>query len=288
MHLLVWCLLVMTVILLLIECVPRLLPSYRLAKTIPGPDILYFWSGLHFVYTLTPVLCHDLPRQWAKQFKQTYRIWGLGRITVEVFKASVMETILCSSKHTLKGKPYRILEHFLGDGLLISNGQKWLQRRRILTPAFHFGILQRFLAVFCDEGRKLGRTLALQGEDSSIVDLSATMSTFALNTICESSMGVKLDSVTGADKYRRNIYDIGWLVLERFLKPWLHFSSVYNWSLNRRKIIVLLRPVHQFTRQVIKQHRSAIGSARDSSGGDAAAEITAHSTADSNMCEVFL
>ena len=64
-----------------------------------------------------------------------------------------LQPIFKSTKILDKGVDYGLLAPWLGDGLLLTNGIKWKPRRRLLTPAFHFQILNDFVEVFNKQSR---------------------------------------------------------------------------------------------------------------------------------------
>ena len=86
------------------------------------------------------------------------RILLAHRPYVILTKAKGFETVLSNNKFNSKGPDYRFLWPWLGLGLLTSDGQKWFTRRKMITPTFHFKILEDFLVVmneqsqiFCDK-----------------------------------------------------------------------------------------------------------------------------------------
>lgn len=128
-----------------------------------------------------------------------------------------------------------------------------------------------------EEGKKVVQLLKNDCDAKQPTHLVPLASRFTLNTISETSMGVKLDALSEADEYRQNVYGIGEILLERFLKPWLHDKNLFRWSTLKLKFDRRLKPVHAFTRNVIKTRRqqatedvSCLGS--ESSAGQATAD----------------
>ncbi|KAF3852442.1 hypothetical protein F7725_005797 [Dissostichus mawsoni] len=71
-------------------------------------------------------------------------------------------TVLTNAVHMEKSYAYTFLHPWLGTGLLTSTGPKWRQRRKMLTPTFHFSILTEFLEVMNEQAEILVEKLAKQ------------------------------------------------------------------------------------------------------------------------------
>ncbi|KFM77146.1 Cytochrome P450 4V2, partial [Stegodyphus mimosarum] len=81
-----------------------------------------------------------------------------------------MEEILSSSVSLEKSFEYSFLHQWLGRGLLTSTGLKWKSRRRLLTPSFHFRILEDFLPVFNNQATVLVKKIRAQA-DKEYIDI---------------------------------------------------------------------------------------------------------------------
>lgn len=83
-------------------------------------------------------------------------------------------------------------------------GAKWQSRRKILTPAFHFNILQQFINILIEEGENM--THALKNAEGTVIkDLVPYISEHTLNAICGKSLVVSIF-------YRNHKKDIGYFI----------------------------------------------------------------------------
>lgn len=104
---------------------------------------------------------------------------------------------------------------------------------------------------------KLVNQISEQMDRRGVVNLAPTMSQFTLNTMCETSMGIKLDSLDGTqpDEYRKNIYKIAEFLVMRMVTPWLYSDAIYSWLGYRQQLDKYLNKIHSFTRKIIRLRR---------------------------------
>lgn len=92
------------------------------------------------------------------------------------------EVLLSSQKFLEKSDEYKAISRWLSTGLLTSTGQKWFSRRKVITPAFHFKILEQFVEVFEKNSRILIEKFAESKDQSS--DIFPLVTLCALDVIC--------------------------------------------------------------------------------------------------------
>lgn len=78
---------------------------------------------------------------------------------IMVTDPSLAEAILGSQKLIEKSDEYDFLSQWLGTGLLTATGKKWFSRRKVITPAFHFKILDQFVEIFDKHSKMLVKNL---------------------------------------------------------------------------------------------------------------------------------
>lgn len=94
-----------------------------------------------------------------------------------------LEFIMSSTKVLNKSEAYRFFHNWLGTGLLTADGPKWKPRRKVITPAFHFGILEQFVEVFDSNGKILIEKLEKEVDKDSI-NIYSHITLCALDIIC--------------------------------------------------------------------------------------------------------
>ncbi|KAK7073669.1 Cytochrome P450 4V2, partial [Halocaridina rubra] len=94
-----------------------------------------------------------------------------------------LQVILSSQKHIDKSRDYTFLHPWLGTGLLTATGGKWFSRRKMLTPAFHFKILEDFVDIFNTQSNVMVNKLKKKANGETF-DIFPYITLCALDIIC--------------------------------------------------------------------------------------------------------
>lgn len=135
----------------------------------------------------------------------------LNDVRLSITDPKSVETILNSSKTIKKSTDYDFLKAWLGSGLLNSFGKKWHIRRKIITPAFHFNILEQFICVFNRQVDILiDKIRPFSGKDD--IDIYNYSTLCALDIICEASMGTTINAQESPNsEYVQAVKELGFL-----------------------------------------------------------------------------
>uniref|UniRef100_A0A0C9RJA5 Cyp4c3_0 protein n=1 Tax=Fopius arisanus TaxID=64838 RepID=A0A0C9RJA5_9HYME len=175
-----------------------------------------------------------------------------------VSKASTVEKILSSNRHIDKSFDYNFLRPWLGTGLLTSNGSKWRQRRKILTPTFHFTILEDFIEVFGEQTAILVKQLESELHNESF-NISPYVTHCTLDIICETAMGRQVSAQNNSDsEYVRAVYEIGNIIQTRQASIWYHPDSLFRITPLYKKHQECIRVLHAFSSKVISERKGEI------------------------------
>ena len=89
-------------------------------------------------------------------------------------------------KNNDKSNHYKFVEPWFGTGLLLSNGERWYKRRRLITPSFHFDILQDFFHIMNEQSLILADLVGRESakNENGTVDIYSFIGLCALDIIC--------------------------------------------------------------------------------------------------------
>ncbi len=153
---------------------------------------------------------------------------------------------------------YNQMKPWLGKGILTINGETWHSRRKLLTKAFHFQILQDFLPVMNNQVQTLVNDILPKVADTGKPeDISMFVKNYTMDVICEAAMGVDMDVQRKPnEEYPKAIRCLTRVIVDKAVAPRLWFEPLFALThpqyLEYRKS---LRVVQRFTDHLIKTRR---------------------------------
>uniref|UniRef100_A0A3B3QSB0 aromatase n=1 Tax=Paramormyrops kingsleyae TaxID=1676925 RepID=A0A3B3QSB0_9TELE len=254
------------------QLLSRFMHKWKEMKPIPGLDQTYpiLGNALYFKSSAGEFFCQLV--QLTEQFKKEplMKLW-IGPVPFLVlFHAENVEMVLNNPKHMDKSYVYRFLHPWLGTGLLTSTGDKWRNRRKMLTPTFHFSILTEFLEVMNEQAEVLmGKLEKAAGQGPFNCFNHITLC--ALDIICETAMGKKIYAQSNQDsEYVRSVVycEMSDIIIRRVRMPWYWPNFVYRLLGDGKEHDRSLKVLHSFTESVIREREEYISNNESDSESD--------------------
>lgn len=131
----------------------------------------------------------DLMLQWFAAHGDTYRVFAPGRDSwtwVVHHPDDVKRVMVTNHRNYTKGVGMDRVRLLLGNGLITSEGEFWRRQRRMMQPAFHRKVIERFAGVIDELNTAMFDRWAAAAERGEPVNLTQGMSELALDVVLHS------------------------------------------------------------------------------------------------------
>ncbi|KAM6172035.1 cytochrome P450 4A6-like isoform 1-T1 [Erethizon dorsatum] len=203
--------------------------------------------------------------KWVKEFPSACPRWFWGsKAAILLYDPEYIKVILGRSdpkSHDI----YRLISPWIGYGLLLLNGPTWFQRRRMLTPAFHYDILKPYVAVMANSVQvMLDKWEQLISQESPL-EIFQHVSLMTLDSImkCAFSHQSCAQLNRNSHSYIQAIGDLNNLAFSRIRSIFHQNDTIYSLSSNGRMFKQACKLAHEHTDQVIKQRKSQLQDERE-------------------------
>ncbi|XP_074666719.1 ultra-long-chain fatty acid omega-hydroxylase [Strix aluco] len=156
---------------------------------------------------------------------------------------------------------YGFLKPWLGDGLLLSRGQKWARHRRLLAPAFHGDVLRSYMDVFNQSTHLMHakwRAAAQAAGGPVGLEVLQQLSLLTLDTLQKCIFSHESHCQEQPSEYIKAILELSTLVVRRHHRLLHHPTWLYRLSADGRRFARACDTVHGFTAAVVQRRRQAL------------------------------
>lgn len=229
-------------------------------KDYTGPKPIPFLGNARDFGKNSVEMLQNLKRIQEQYGPITKLFMGPSKIYLIISDPELVEIILTSNKEIRKGIDYQMLRPWLFNGLLLSTGKYWQNRRKLITPAFHFKILDNFIPIFNTESdvliEKLSRVV-----DKTSINIWPFLTAFALDSICETAMGTSVKAQQAPDNnYCQSVKTMCENYVKRKFSFWKRIDFLFQFSSDYEERNNALKVLHGFTKSVIERKRKQINS----------------------------
>ncbi|CAN7938530.1 unnamed protein product [Ixodes hexagonus] len=250
---------------------PRVFRWFRTWKTLrpmPGPwDLLPFWFLLVSIKDnirdgvehrdATARIFSQMCDLWKEYTDKTFKVYIGFTPIVMIHTPDAAEMLLTSNVNHKKPFLYGFIDFWLGPfNLLVSTGELWRFKRKLITPAFHFRVLDNYMRIFNENGDCLVKSIfqAIDNDPKEPVRLFKTTQKCAMDIIGEVTMGAKLGLQENKNLGFMTSFNRAMFLLSvRAFRPWFWVKTIYDNSMEGKMYNADVREMMKFTLSIMQQ-----------------------------------
>lgn len=229
---------IISILLSIYLAVKNYIRAVKIIWNLPGPAALPL-IGNAFILKSNQRLV-QLGNEAYQQYGPYFRIWVSFIPSIFIYEPKHLKIILSTNKNNQKSVFYKALHNFIGEGLITNNGYQWKKNRKVIQPYFHIQILERFVETFVEcANRFVGK---LEGKKT--VKITPFINECILDILHNGVLGVPLDQDS---PYRKGEIQ----AIQRFVKPWLLFEPLFNWTSSSSYEKAQKLSLHSYTKEIV-------------------------------------
>lgn len=198
--------------------------------------------------------------KWGEQYPFAFPIW-LGPLlgSLSIHHPDYVKTILVSSEPK-DDLAYGFLKSWIGDGLLLSKGQKWFRHRRLLTPGFHYDVLKPYVKQMAECAETMLNKWESYASTNKAFELFEHVSLMTLDSIlkCAFSYNSNCQTEGGTNAYIKAVYELSNLTNLRVRTFPYHNDIIFYLSPHGFRYRKATRVAHSHTEEVIRKRKEAL------------------------------
>ncbi|KAF4797154.1 Cytochrome P450 4B1 [Turdus rufiventris] len=234
---------------------------FKALEAFPGPPKHWLHGHNHLVNPEN--ILHDVV-SWGEKYPYAFPRWfGPFLPTLIVHHPEYAKNILGRSDP--KGDiPYRLIVPWIGEGLLVLNGNKWFHHRKMITPAFHYDVLKSYVTLMSNSVKVMLDKWDKKITERKSVELFQDVSLMALDSILKCAFSFNSDCQTQSDShyYIKAVFELSHLLSRRIQT--LSFKDIfYDWTPSGRRYRDACKLAQTHTDQVIQERKMLLSNEKE-------------------------
>ncbi|XP_071180898.1 ultra-long-chain fatty acid omega-hydroxylase-like [Mytilus edulis] len=234
----------------------------KILSHFPGPKPHWFFGNALQIGTF-----HDFVTRMHKKYVENlhtkgYSFWVFTvQPVVFLTHPDTIKVIMKSNAPKAKGNiGYSFMIPWIGDSLLVTHGSKWERNRRLLTPAFHFSVLNGYFEIYNDVADTLLEKLSNGSKSGQYIEVYQNSALAVLDSLMQCSLSYKgnIQSVGESHPYVKAVKRLVELVMARNLNLLFYPEWLYRLSPSGKEFFNLCDYVHQFAEDIIEKRKQEL------------------------------